>query len=716
MQAVCPPNGALPSAAESCISQYVQLYSPPRGTYASYTRIAIAMFGSSCHHLDEAAKIHAPPPPGAPYSLPVRGSEKEGRSAVYRHWRQADTGLVTTLDPAVGTVHELFEQTAKRLPNQRCLGHRPYDAVNKTFGPYEWQTYAQIQKRRANFGVGLVALHEKVGVTGTQYGVGLWCQNRPEWQIVDLGCVSQSLYSVSIYDTLGPDTTEYIINHASLTCVAASVNHIPTLLKIAPRCPSLKLIISLDALTSGHEQAGTSKKDLLNAMAAQHGIEVHYIEDIEAAGEASPRPYHAPRPQDIVTINYTSGTTGNPKGVMLTHANAVAAASAALTFTGLGNNDVTCSYLPLAHIYERVTEQCAFWSGSSIGYFHGNILELVDDMKLLRPTLFNSVPRLFNRFGGVIKANTIQQSGFKGALSRHVVQAKLTNIKNPQPGKATNRHLLYDRIWAKKVSAALGLDRARWMLSGSAPIDPDLQQFLRIVLANDFGQGYGLTETYAVATCQSEGDFSAGNCGGVACTTELCLMDVPDMEYFSTDKPYPRGELLVRGSTVFTEYYKNEADTKKAFTEDGWFRTGDIALIDDMGRVKIVDRVKNVLKLAQGEYISPERIENVYLGNLPWLGQAYVHGDSTQSNLVAIFGIQPDIFATFLSKVLGKQISPTDFKALEAAAQEEKVRKAVLKELSKTGRKAKFNSYEHVKGVRLLMEPFSIENELLTPT
>ncbi|KAK3671077.1 medium-chain fatty acid-CoA ligase faa2 [Recurvomyces mirabilis] len=665
--------------------------------------------------LNEAAKVHAPPPPGAPYSLPLSGSQQPGRSPVYRHWRRQD-GLLHTLDPAVTTIHELFEQSAKIRPNRRCLGHRPYDPTTKIYGGYVWQTYGEVQKRRANFGAGLVTLLERMGINGTQHGVGLWCQNRPEWQICDLGCVSQSLYTVSIYDTLGPDTTEYIINHAELTSVCASINHIPTLLKLAPRCPSLKIIVCLDPLSNGEELAGTSKKDLLNAIAAQHGIQIHYIEDVEALGEATPRPYHAPRPQDIVTINYTSGTTGNPKGVLLTHANAVSAVSAVMTVTKLGQNDVMCSYLPLAHIYERVTEQTSLWAGTSIGYFHGSIIELVEDIKLLRPTLFNSVPRLFNRFGGAIKAQTIEAPGFKGSLSRHIVQTKLANLKNAEPGKATNRHFLYDRIWAKKVSAALGMDRTRFMLSGSAPIDPALHQFLRVVFSNHFAQGYGLTETYAIASSQGPTDFASGSTGGVAPCVELCLQDVPDMDYLSSDKPHPRGELLVRGPNVFKEYYKNEADTKKAFTEDGWFRTGDICAIDEQGGFRIVDRVKNVLKLAQGEYISPERIENVYLGNLPWLAQAYVHGDSTQSNLVAIFGIQADLFAGFVSKVLGKQIDAADIKALEAAAAEDKVRKAVLKEMERTGKKAKFNSYEHVKAVRLLNEPFSIENELLTPT
>lgn len=534
--------------------------------------------------------------------------------------------------------------------------------------------------------------------------------------VLDLGCVSQGLFTVSIYDTLGPDTTEYIINHAQLACVVTSLPHVPTLLKLASakRIPTLKLIICLDPLEAG-EKPGFSKLAILNELSQATGIAIHGIEQVEALGAAANIPFHPPQPSDNVTINYTSGTTGNPKGVVLTHANAIAGcATARVTTEGL-SSDILVSYLPLAHIYQRVGELSALSAGGAIGYFKGDILTLVDDMKLLKPTSFPSVPRLYNRFGAAIRTATLEAPGLKGALGRHVINTKLANMKLPM-GQATNKHAFYDRIFTTKLRAAFGLENTRNMVSGSAPIDPSLHSMLRAAFGNNFIQGYGLTETYAVSLGQLPGDFSAGNCGAVSVGMEACLQSVPDMEYLITDSPNPRGELLLRGLPRFKEYYKNPAETEKALDADGWFRTGDIAEIDSLGRFKIVDRVKNVLKLAQGEYVSPERIENVYLANTNVIAQAYVHGDSVQSFLVGVFGVDPVAFSAFATKILGKTVKADDFDAIRAACKDEKVKAAVLKDLDKIGRKSKFNRWELVRKVHLELEPFSIENELLTPT
>ncbi|CAG8118052.1 unnamed protein product [Penicillium olsonii] len=673
------------------------------------------MFYTPPAHLAKAEELKQEPPKGVAYSVAIPGTEQPGRSRVYRAWN-AQKELLTTLDPQVTTAHDMFESTANRQPKNHCLGWRPYNPTTKTWDPYQWLTYETVQKRRAAFGAGLVELHQKHNCHQPgQYGVGLWAQNRPEWQITDLACISQSLYSVSIYDVLAPDATEYIINHAELSCVVTSLPHIPTLLKLKSSLPTLKFIVSLDPL-DGPEQNGHSKRALLESMAAGLDLAIYTIDQVEELGLASKRGYNAPSASDIVTINYTSGTTGPPKGVVLTHGNAVAATSCGLATIAQARGDTACSYLPLAHIYARLAEHTAFWGGARIGYFHGNIVELVDDLKLLKPTGFMSVPRLYSRFGTAIRAATVEQPGFKGALSRHIVAAKTANMKNPDPSKATIKHALYDRIWAKKVAAALGLERARYMVSGSAPLDPTLHNFLRVATGTDVVQGYGLTESYASATAQSASDLSSGNCGRLAPCVEACLVSLPDMEYSVEDKPFPRGELLLRGNNMFREYYKNEEETAKAVTEDGWFRTGDVCTVDAEGRFIIIDRRKNVLKLAQGEYISPERLEGVILSEIGYVAQAYVHGDSSETFLVGIFGVAPDLFAPYASKVLGKTIDPTDVNALKENLDDDKLRRAVLRDLERVAKKHKFAGYERVRNVSLKVDPFTVENNLLTPT
>ncbi|EEP79235.1 conserved hypothetical protein [Uncinocarpus reesii 1704] len=645
------------------------------------------MFSSEPPFKAMATEFAKPAPKGTPISVSIPGSEQPGRTAVYRHWKIGNGELMKTLDPQVRTAHDMFETT----------GWRPWDAAKQNFGPYVWMDYGTVRARRAAIGVGLVELHRQLGIQDRTFGVGLWCQNRPEWQLT------------------GPEATEFIVKNAELACVAASLPHLPTLLKLKPQLPCLKIIVCLDPLDSS-DQAGYSKRDILAPIAADVGVSIYTLAEVEKLGASLNRPYNPPKPDDIITINYTSGTTGMPKGVVLTHGNAVSAAASSLATITQSSTDVSCSYLPLAHIYGRMIEQTLLWAGGRIGYFHGNILELVDDFKLLRPTVLASVPRLYSRFGGAIRAATVEQPGFKGALSRHVVATKTANLVHAKPENATVNHFLYDRIWSKKVAAGLGFDRMRYMVSGSAPLDKSLHQFLRLAFATTIVQGYGLTESFAVALCQPGHDLTAGHCGGITPAVEACLVSLPDMDYSVDDKPYPRGELLLRGNSIFREYYKNPEETAKAMTEDGWFRTGDVCMVDELGRFTIIDRRKNLLKLAQGEYVSPERIEGIYQNAYPYIAQAFAHGDSIQTHLVGIIGVQPDIFATFAGKVLNKTFSPTELDALREAAKDQKVVDAVQKDLDRAGQKYKLAGFERVKNIALMVEPFSIDNGLLTPT
>lgn len=481
---------------------------------------------------------------------------------------------------------------------------------------------------------------------------------------------------------------------------------------IKERCPTLKIVISMDDLNDDL-RPGHSKKDMMIEWAREKGLMLYDIKEVEALGRSHPRPPTPPTPADPVTINYTSGTTGNPKGVLLSHRNAIAAASSCLMSNlHTTENDVALSYLPLAHIFARVAENQCLWSGAAIGYFHGNMLELLDDIKAIRPTSFISVPRLYNKIANAIKEATIEAPGVKGALSRRAVSVKMEQLKNGQSPK----HAIYDRVWGNKVKAALGFDRCTSFVTGSAPISPEILQFLRAVFSADFVEGYGLTETYAIALAQLSGDVSAGNCGAPSPVDELKLRDVPEMGYTSADSPNPRGELLIRGNTVFSEYFRDPEKTAEALDADGWFHTGDICSVDKMGRFAVIDRVKNLLKLAQGEYVSPEKVENVYLASIPMFTQGLVHGDGLETYLVSLFGVDRDHFAKFAEKILKTKIDPQDTTAILDACADKKVRKAVLKEMDKVAKQAKLSGFERVRNVHLTIDPFSIENDLLTPT
>lgn len=210
-------------------------------------------------------------------------------------------------------------------------------------------------------------------------------------------------------------------------------------------------------------------------------------------------------------------------------------------------------------------------------------------------------------------------------------------------------------------------------------------------------------------------DKKLGSCGPPNPGMEVRLKDCPDLGYSVNDKPFPRGELLSRGQGVFKAYYKDEKKTKETIDQDGWLHSGDVAMIDDVGRVYIIDRVKNLLKLSQGEYVALENVEGKLAG-LKYFAQFWLYGNSHESHLVAIAVPEPETFAAFASTVLGKKIAGTDAQALKQACEDEKVTKAVLKELIAWGRNQKLKGFEIPRALKLRVEPFSVEEGTLTPT
>ncbi|XP_027021023.1 long-chain-fatty-acid--CoA ligase 1b [Tachysurus fulvidraco] len=612
-------------------------------------------------------------------SVEVPGGEFARRSVLV----DADNLLSFYYDDAT-TMYEVFTRGLRVSNNGPCLGFR------QPKHPYEWLSYSEVAERAERLGSAL--LHKGHSKTKEQF-IGIFAQSRPEWTISELACYTYSLVSVPLYDTLGTEAIDYIINKTGIATVVCDT---PVKARLVLDCVSekqhsLKTLILMDEFDSE-----------LVAQAQQCGVDVISLKDAEALGKAHLQKPIPPKPDDMAIICFTSGTTGNPKGAMLTHRNIVSNISAFTMITEascpLSPSDSHISYLPLAHMFERVVQGVMLLHGGRIGYFKGDIRCLMDDLMTLRPTVFPVVPRLLNRMYDKIfgQANT--------PLKRRILEFAFRRKEAEMLSGIMRRNSFWDKIIFKKVQDSVG-GKVRLMLTGAAPISAHVLTFLRAALGCQFYEGYGQTECTAGCTVTLAGDWSAGHVGPPLPCNLMKLVDVAEMNYLAVNG---EGEVCVKGPNVFKGYLKDPEKTEEAMDQDGWLHTGDIGKWLPNGTLKIVDRKKHIFKLAQGEYIAPEKIENIYIRSEA-VAQAFVHGDSLQACLVAIIVPDPDFLRGWANK-RGFHGS------YEELCSSKEVKNAILEEILKLGKEGGLKSFEQVKDITLHSEMFSIQNGLLTPT
>lgn len=656
---------------------------------------------------------------GTPQAVPVPGSKVDGYSEIYRNAHCPDR-LITTVHPALTTVVEVFDACVARHKDNEALGERVFDTKTKTWtNTYNFESYSTIAERRTAIGKGISqVIQDVIGLDSRQapYCLGLYGPNSTNWILSDLAAQTQSIPTVCLYDTLGPDSTRYIITLTEMPAIICSVAHIPFVLSIKDELPNLKVIIAMNPINNSEiiEKPGQSKKDVLSAWADKSGVKIFEFSEVEKIGRESSRGVNLPRPETVLTINFTSGTTGNPKGVIISHANVVAGIVVAQSHPSFDHQGSSgfLSFLPLAHIYERLTIHSILSAGIRIGFFHGEVTELLDDIATYHPTIVAGVPRIWNRIAGAIRASTIDAPGIAGALSRKAYAAKLARLHE----SGDPHHPVWDRLWSNKIRNKIGFDKAKGFVTGSAPMARENIELIKVALSVEFVQGYGLTETMGGVSVCSPGENTAGSVGPICITTEVKLRDLPEMNYSSSDKPFPRGEIMIRGPQIFMGYYKNEEATKNSIDEDGWFYTGDVGMIDDMGRIYIIDRVKNFFKLAQGEYVGPERIEALYQSSSGLVAQIFVEGNSLETYLVGVVGVNLETYVQFLSHHFKLHYKPADLENIRSTFTRKDVRDTFLKELNDHAKHAQLKGYEKIKNITLAIDPFSVENGTLTPT
>ena len=644
------------------------------------------------------------------------GEKKDGQTQVIRHPTTANSELRQTMHLGIKTMWDTFEYNLKvGRENKNFVGYRKRNEKKELENKYTWVTYGEANTKILNFcrGLNVMNLCPKIELeneTESFRFLGIYSKNRPEWLYSYFAAMRDTITIVTIYDTLGDVALEHIFTQTKLNTIVIEAKVLKKLYNLAnsQKCGQVKNLIVLDK--SDDEKTCEDLKAL--------NFNIYTWEEIAKEGEEKGKDieFHSPEPDSISTINYTSGTTGTPKGVKVSH-NSVILNTDVIEMLGLylkEDSDIYLSFLPLAHIMETLIMSVLVSRGISIGFYSGDARKLLDDAVILRPTTMCGVPRIFQRIyegtlGQVKKLPSILQKIFYKAI-----ELKMKDYK--EKGILTN--ILWDNIAFKRVRAALG-GRMRFMLIGSAPMDGYVLNFLRCALSCEIVEGYGQTEDAAGILLTKTYDPVSGHLGGPGYSTELKLVDVPDLEYKSTDvdpetgKWRPRGELCVRGPILFKGYLCSPDITKTSVDEEGWLHSGDVAMVlpEHGNAFRIIDRVKNMFKLQQGEYIAPEKIENK-LENCKYIEQVFVYGDSLQSFLVGVIVPKSKPVIEFLTS---KGINATKENYKDYFEDSDLIAD-ILKEIDTYSRKNDIKGFEIIKKVYLSKEPFTQDNGLLGST
>ena len=568
----------------------------------------------------------------------------------------------------------IFQNQAERLGDKACVAY-------KKGGKYVDISWREMNRMIHDLAYYLLS----IGIKKNDK-ISLFSPNRYEWWVASQATLSIGAVSVPIYATNSPEEAQYIIDNSdSRACFVGTEEHLERVLKVRSKLRKMKQIIIFDEISKKYKDVIT----LSEAYRIGQGYKKKDEFDKRLASIKG---------EDLSTLIYTSGTTGNPKGVMLSHANFVSNASIVYNEVKeyITPDDVFISFLPLSHSLEMT---CGYYIPVTVGAkvaFAEDISKLMENFQEVRPTIMISVPRIYEKVHAGILAKVADAPGLKKKIFNWAMKVAAQNLPyickdKPRTGLFAFKFNLADKLVFHKLKVALGLDRLRFAISGGGPLSVSDAEFF-MGMGIKILEGFGLTETTPVTHFNRPNNIKPGTVGHPIPQTKVKIAD--------------DGELLIKGPQVMMGYYKNPKATKEAFTKDGWFRTGDIAAIDEEGFLRITGRIKDIIVTAGGKNISPQNIENS-LKTSSFIEQVAVIGDR-RKYLSAL------IIPAFEALQKWAKKNGIAFTSNKDLIEKEEVYKLIADEVAKYTKQ--FSRVEQIRKFKLLDAEWTQQTGELTPT
>jgi long-chain acyl-CoA synthetase len=514
------------------------------------------------------------------------------------------------------TLVELFSRQAASRGDKPAMFHREGDR----WAPIGWDEYAGQARRLAAFFMSL----------GLQTGehVAIWSFNRPEFVVSSTATLLAGACTAPLYQTLSAEEAAYVLAHSDAPiAVVENPAFLTRVLAVRDRLPGLRRVVLMDGdAPTGEETLVVSWAEAMRRGTDALGTIAREL-DARSAAVA---------PADVATLVYTSGTTGPPKAVMATHGNLIAAINALGPIVDLSADDRVLSYLPLAHILERLNSEVRLYCAGNPLWFAASIAEMPAEVRDLRPTCFVGVPRVWEKMAATIESAIDALPGPRRRIARWAIAVGEQAVDRGQRGVSPSRaqlmrHRLADRLVLRHIREETGLDQAHTLITGAAPISPHVLRFFH-ALGLEILEGYGMSENMTVTSVNRRGHARLGTVGQVIPGVDLRIAD--------------DGEICMRGDVLFAGYYKDPAATAESVV-DGWLHTGDIGELDADGYLRITDRKKDLIITAGGKNVSPSNIEDELRSEL--IANPVVIGDR-RPYIVALLTLDTSGLATFANR------------------------------------------------------------------